>query len=134
MKTSVFRTIIYFTLFASSIYPLHAQQNLDKNQLAVSGYDVVEYFNENAISGKEMFQVEYKGAIFRFKNELNKKSFEKSPEDFLPEYGGWCAYAMGLNGKKIEINPESFSIENKKLFLFYRTTFTDTKKKMAKKE
>jgi YHS domain-containing protein len=133
MKTTFFNTLIYLTLYGFLIYPLHAQQNLDEHQLAVSGYDVVEYFNQNAIPGKEMFQVEHEGAIYRFKNQLNKKKFEKSPEDYLPEYGGWCAYAMGLNGKKIEINPESFSIENKKLYLFYKTTFTDTKKKWLKK-
>ena len=40
---------------------------------------------------------------------------------------------MGSNGEKVEINPESYSIEDKKLYLFYKTTFTDTKKKWMKK-
>jgi hypothetical protein len=39
---------------------------------------------------------------------------------------------MGYNGKKVEINPESFSIENNKLYLFYKTIITDTKKKWLK--
>lgn len=105
---------------------------MDQNNLGVSGFDIVDYFDGNASPGSEKFQVEYGGAVYRFKNEINKKTFEKNPKAYLPKYGGWCAYAMGYNGKKIEINPESFSIENKKLYLFYKTTFTNTKKKWAK--
>ena len=110
-----------------------SQQNLDKNKLAVDGYDVVEYFNDNPTPGNAKFQVEYKNAIYQFSSEANKSTFEKTPEHYIPEYGGWCAYAMGSYGKKVEINPESYSIENKKLYLFYKTSFTDTKKKWSKK-
>jgi len=110
-----------------------SQQNLDKNKLAVNGYDVVEYFNNTPTPGNANFQVEYKDAIYQFTSEANKSTFEKAPECYVPEYGGWCAYAMGNNGKKVEINPESYSIENKKLYLFYKTSFTDTKKKWSKK-
>lgn len=111
---------------------VNAQQNIDKNNLAVSGYDLVEYFDGNANSGSVSFQVNYKGAVYRFINQFNKDTFKKNPEVYLPQFGGWCAYAMGYNGKKVEINPESFSIENNKLYLFYKTTFTDTKKKWSK--
>lgn len=123
--TSTFLTF-FLTCF---VHVLHAQLNIDKNKLAVSGYDLVDYFNGKASPGNENFLSSYKGANYLFKNEINKRTFEKSPGEYLPQYGGWCAYAMGYNGKKVEINPESFSIENKKLYLFYKTTFTDTKKK-----
>lgn len=110
-----------------------SQQNVDKNNLAVGGYDVIEYFNDKPSPGIADFQVEYKGAVYQFMCEANKIIFKKNPESYIPEYGGWCAYAMGYNGKKIEINPESYSIENKKLYLFYKTSFTDTRKKWSKK-
>jgi YHS domain-containing protein len=126
--TSTFLTF-FLTCF---VHVFHAQLNIDKNKLAVSGYDLVDYFNGKASPGNENFLSSYKGANYLFKNEINKRTFEKSPEEYLPQYGGWCAYAMGYNGKKVEINPESFSIENKKLYLFYKTTFTDTKKKWFK--
>lgn len=77
--------------------------------------------------------MEYKDAIYQFKNQSNKALFEMNPTCYVPQYGGWCAYAMGSNGEKVEINPESYSIEDKKLYLFYKTTFTDTKKKWMKK-
>lgn len=126
--TSTFLTF-FLTCF---VHVFHAQLNIEKNKLAVSGYDLVYYFNGKASPGNENFLSSYKGANYLFKNEINKRTFEKSPEEYLPQYGGWCAYAMGYNGKKVEINPESFSIENKKLYLFYKTTFTDTKKKWFK--
>ncbi len=103
--------------------------NLDKNNLAVSGYDLVAYFDTKAIKGSSKFELTYDGGIYRFHNQKNKLLFEENPVKYLPQYGGWCAYAMGYNGEKVSINPESFSIENGKLYLFYKTFFNDTKTK-----
>ena len=55
--------------------------------------------------------------------------FDKNPEEYLPQFGGWCAYAMGQKNKKVEINPQAYSIENGKLYLFYRSYFNDTLEK-----
>ena len=33
---------------------------------------------------------------------------------------------MGSKGEKVEINPESFTINNGKLYLFYKNYFSDT--------
>ncbi|MDG1028628.1 MAG: YHS domain-containing (seleno)protein [Flavobacteriaceae bacterium] len=118
--------------FSSLFFTVNAQQNLSENRLGVSGYDLVEYFNGNAYPGNPNFKIDYKGVLYQFKNQVNKNIFNENPEVYLPQYGGWCAYAMGYNGKKVEINPESFSIENNKLYLFYKTIITDTKKKWLK--
>ena len=122
-----------FFIFFITIHGAFAQQNLDSDKRAAAGYDVVAYFNNTPIAGNPNFQVEYKDAIYQFKNQSNKELFEMNPSCYVPQYGGWCAYAMGYNGEKVEINPESYSIEDKKLYLFYKTTFTDTKKKWMKK-
>lgn len=37
----------------------------------------------------------------------------------MPQYGGWCAYAMGETGDKVKIDPETFRITDGKLYLFY---------------
>ena len=37
----------------------------------------------------------------------------------MPEYGGYCAYAVGLKSEKVDINPETFEIRDGKLYLFY---------------
>ena len=122
-----------FFIFFITIHGAFAQQNLDGDKRAAAGYDVVAYFNNTPTAGNSNFQVEYKDAIYQFKNQSNMALFEMNPTCYVPQYGGWCAYAMGSNGEKVEINPESYSIEDKKLYLFYKTTFTDTKKKWMKK-
>jgi hypothetical protein len=36
---------------------------------------------------------------------------------------------MDINGKKVSINPESFTLEKGKFYLFYKSAFNDTRKK-----
>ena len=64
--------------------------------------------------------------------QKNKKLFDKNPTYYLPQYRGWCAYAMGEKNDEVGINPESFLITNNQLFLFYKTYFNDTKEKWNK--
>ena len=47
----------------------------------------------------------------------------------MPKYGGWCAYAIGNSGKKVDVDPFSYTIENGELYLFYKSYFTDTREK-----
>lgn len=48
--------------------------------------------------------------IYKFSSNENKDTFVKNPSKYEPQYGGWCAYAMGSAGEKVEINPETFKI------------------------
>lgn len=115
--------------FLTLHFTVAAQSNLSKNNVAVSGFDVVSYHKNKAIEGNVNYKVNHKGAVYLFDNEVHKSTFEANPEKFIPQYGGWCAYAMGNNGKKVVINPEAFTIEDGKLYLFYKTLFTDTREK-----
>lgn len=105
-----------------------AQNNLNTDDgLAVEGYDVVSYFNnKKPLEGKKAFQVKHDGATYRFSSEKNKELFTQNPEKYLPQYGGWCAYAMGTSGDKVNVDPETFEIRNGKLYLFYNRFFTNT--------
>ena len=60
--------------------------------------------------------------------------FLKNPSKYEPQYGGWCAYAMGSAGEKVEINPETFKIIDGKLYLFYNAYFNNTLKSWNKEE
>ncbi|HZE82850.1 MAG TPA: YHS domain protein, partial [Puia sp.] len=53
---------------------------------------------------------------------------------YEPQYGGWCAYAMGKDGSKVEVDPGTFKIVNGKLFLFYNRFFNNTLKTWNKDE
>ena len=59
-------------------------------------------------------------------NEKNKSLFIKNPKKYLPEFGGYGAYGLGMVSGvneslpgKYPINPKTFKIIDHKLYLFY---------------
>ncbi len=132
MKKLLFALSILFTsLFSLSSAAQDATLrkehfNLDEN-VAISGYDPVAYFKSNAaIRGQNSLAVFHQGVVYYFSSPENKEEFKKSPSRYEPEYGGWCAYAMGAKGSKVDINPETFKIVNGKLLLFYNKRGNNT--------
>ena len=108
--------------------------NLD-NGVAIQGYDPVAYFTKNkAVKGKKEWAVYHQGVTYYFSSVENKELFKSNAAKYEPEYGGWCAYAMGAKGEKVEIDPETFKIVNGKLFLFYNKFFNNTLKDWSKDE
>jgi len=63
---------------------------------------------------------------FKFSNAENKITFENDPKKYIPQYGGWCAYAMGVSGDKVNVDPETFETRDGKLYLFYNAFRTNT--------
>ena len=124
--------ILLFLLFPLILFG--QKKNIDKNLLAVEGYDLVRYFTQdNPQQGKEAFSVSWKGARYLFPSEENKTMFKKNPDQYLPAYGGWCAYAM-VRGKEVDINPKAYHIQQGQLHLFYKTNWVDTQAKWIKDE
>src|SRR5882724_3100729 len=110
------------------------QFNLN-NGVAVSGYDPVAYFTQNkAVKGNKDLAVVNNGATYYFSSAADKEEFKKNPSRYEPQYGGWCAYAMGKDGSKVEIDPETFKIINGKLYVFYNKFFNNTLKSWNKDE
>lgn len=124
MKYVLFTVLSLASLvfFASSI-----NQNIQKGYVA-EGYDVVAYFDGTAIEGNDQFTSVYEDAKYKFSSKENLETFKKNPDKYIPQYGGWCAYAMAINGDKVSINPETFEIRDGKLYLFYNKAFTNTLK------
>jgi YHS domain-containing protein len=94
-----------------------------------TGYDLVSYFHEEPAKGKKKFSIQYKGRYYKFSNEKNLKRFESDPEQFMPQYGGWCAYAMGAAGTKAGVNPKTYELKEGKLYLFYNLLGANTLEK-----
>jgi len=110
------------------------QYNLEKG-LAIQGYDPVAYFKSNeATKGKKEISYEFEDVTYYFSSEANRDAFKKNPAAYEPQYGGWCAYAMGETGEKVEIDPETFKILDGKLYLFYNAYFNNTLPKWNKNE
>ncbi len=121
----ILSTTVSFSQDATAVRKKHF--NLNKSGLAIDGYDPVAYFKNNkAIEGKKEFTVNHQGAVYYFSNAENKEAFIKNPSAYEPEYGGWCAYAMGKNGEKINVDPETFKIIHGRLYLFYNKFFNNT--------
>lgn len=101
--------------------------NVGDDCVGVQGYDLVSYHTENkAIKGTEKYQYTHDEIHYFFSTEANRKLFASEPEKYLPAYGGFCAFGIGMpNGfgssmpGKYPIDPETFKIIDERLFLFY---------------
>lgn len=119
------------TGFAQNLSKETQLYNLEK-KLALQGYDAVAYFKGKPQAGKKENAASYQGVTYYFANTANKEAFLKTPTAYLPQYGGWCAYAMGSSGEKVEVDPETFQILDGKLYLFYNAYFNNTLKSWNK--
>jgi hypothetical protein len=108
--------------------------NLEKG-VAIQGYDPVAYFLQNkAVKGNKQFAAFVDGITYNFSSTANRDLFVKDYKKYEPQYGGWCAYAMGSSNEKVEIDPETFKIVNGKLYLFYHSWVNNTLDKWNKDE
>lgn len=119
-------------LFCTSLVHTQSINYNTKRGYIAEGYDVVAYFENNAVEGNKAFSTEHDGVTFKFISKEHLETFKANPEKYVPQYGGYCAYAIAENGKKIGINPETFEIRDGKLYLFYNTWLKDTYKAWKK--
>ena len=92
--------------------------NMDGKGLWVEGYDPVAYLMDGkATEGSERFSLVHQGATFHFASQAHLDAFRKEPAKYLPQYGGYCAYAMGATGEKVEVDPETFKVKEGKVYL-----------------
>lgn len=120
------RLIIVLTfLFSAVMVSATAQAGEDQiytglfNNRAAGGYDVVAYFSDGKpVKGSKKFQTEYRGAEWRFVSQAHLDAFLKAPEKYAPQYGGYCAWAMG-RGYAAKGDPEVWRIVDGKLYLNY---------------
>jgi hypothetical protein len=93
--------------------------NRNKEGLAIDGYDPVAYFVEAAaVPGRIDLTVVVDGTIYRFATAAHRDRFNQDPSRFLPQYGGFCAYAVS-RGYTADIDPQAWKIVDGKLYLNY---------------
>lgn len=62
---------------------------------ALSGYDTVAYFTEGEpVKGSSDFSTLYKNAQWYFSSKENLELFLNNPNQYAPQYGGYCAWAV----------------------------------------
>ena len=103
------------------------KQFTTNENVAIKGYDVVAYFTQNeAVRGSQKHETEYKGVKYWFASDAHKTEFVKDPEKYLVQYGGWCAFAMGMKNATVPSDPETFKLYNGKLYLFFNDYYEGT--------
>jgi YHS domain-containing protein len=91
--------------------------NVNQNGVVLKGYDPVAYFKQNrAVKGDPKYSSSYGGATYYFASTGDKTSFDKSPEKYAPQYGGYCADGM-TKGQLNDCDPNVFFIYKGKLYL-----------------
>ena len=114
----------------------HWYFNATDEGLALNGYDVVAYFTEGeAKPGDTAISAEYGGLTYRFADEAHRDAFRAAPEQYLPQYGGFCAYGCSLRVEdrgwapaRYPVDPTAFRIIAGKLYLFNRSPAFDALK------
>ena len=119
--------ILLFTLLTSICFSQTIDYNTKKG-FAANGYDVVAYFNNKAIEGHKNLTTKFDGVSYKFASKEHLNTFNKNPKKYLPQYGGYCAYAIGAKADKVSIDPETFEIKDGKLYLFYNAWGINTLK------
>lgn len=83
----------------------------------MSGYDPVAYFTDGkAVRGSGYHVTVLEGVTYAFATAEHRTMFEANPQNYLPAYGGYCAYGLGV-GKKFVADPEVWKIVDGTLYL-----------------
>ena len=86
---------------------------------ALQGYDPVAFHSPGkAVKANPYIFTEYAGYNFLFSSEENKTAFIKDPEKYLPAFGGYCAFGIGL-GVFFPVEIDTWEIIDGKLVLNY---------------
>jgi len=87
------------------------------SKAAVSGYDTVAFFTDSKpVNGSPFISAEYQGATYFFASEEHKALFTANPEHYVPQFGGFCAFGVGLD-KLFPVDINTWQVRNDKLYL-----------------
>lgn len=101
-------------------------QNLNEEGVAMQGYDPVTYFSGKPSVGSAKISSTHGDATYYFANMENKAKFDAAPEQYIPQYGGFCAVAVS-EGKTFPVDPNTYKVTEGKLYLFYNGKLGNTK-------
>lgn len=128
MELFVFKRLSFLVLILvlGPRLALAGPQYVDQTGFAVSGHDVVAYFDlpqaavgqdqPQAVPGRRDITAEYNGATFAFATPENRDRFLADPARYAPQYDGHCAYGVSKGGK-VPGNPNLWRIVDGKLYL-----------------
>lgn len=114
-------TVAMVSTFSHSVFAYDEASpsalNVDAQGLAIHGYDPVAYFvAKTPTPGKSSITHMYQGTSYRFVSVANRDSFAANPQNYVPQYGGFCAMGVALD-KKLDGDPQAWRVVDGKLYL-----------------
>lgn len=89
------------------------------SNVGVNGYDVVAYFTDGRpVRGSTEFRTTHQNVEYRFASAEHMALFRANPARYLPQYGGYCAWAVS-QGYTASANPNNWRIVDGRLYLNY---------------
>jgi YHS domain-containing protein len=115
------KNIVIALLLISGALSAQKAEVFQSSGQAIHGYDAVAYFAQHkALKGDKNFKFQWRGADWYFASKQDLDLFAKSPEQYAPQYGGYCAYGLS-EGHKAPTDPDAWTIVDGKLYLNYST-------------
>ena len=119
---SVAAVLIHNTAFAVDEYNVSKGITAAGVPLGLHGVDAVALTSLGAVGeGDAAFTVTHDGNAYYFASQDSADQFSADPKQYLPQYGGFCAFAVAL-GKKFDGDPMFADIVDDKLYLFVNDT------------
>jgi YHS domain-containing protein len=105
---------LFLLLPLLAVSVLHAEP-----ALALKGYDPVAYFTlSKPTLGDAQFHATHAGLKYQFSSAAHRDLFVAAPDKYLPQYNGFCAWAVG-NNYTAPADPLAWKITDGKLYLNY---------------
>jgi YHS domain-containing protein len=113
---------LFVAVFVMTLTATQAQDkmanNIDNSNIALQGYSPVSYLDLGlAQKGVKEHKSEYEKVVYYFTSAEQKKTFDKNPKKYLPQYGGYCAFGV-YAGAKFRPDPNKFIVKDGKYFLY----------------
>ena len=120
MKRSLFFNILMIALFILIAFNVFSEDYYNhENEIAIKGYDPVAYFTQQkAVKGSAFYSYHWDGVTWYFASIEHRDLFKANPQEYVPQYGGYCAWAMS-RGYFAGVDPKVWYIYNEKLYLNY---------------
>ena len=116
MKT-IARTLLALTLLSTPVFAGSLVNVAGASHIAIEGYDPVAFFTDaKPVKGSPSISATHQGAVYFFATEEHKQLFTVSPDKYVPQYGGFCAFGVGLNAL-FPVDISTWQIRNGKLYL-----------------
>jgi YHS domain-containing protein len=98
----------------------------NQEKLGLDGYDPVAYFTAGKPAvGSPTFKAEHNGAIWRFTSEANRTAFLANPAKYVPQFGGYCSWAVS-QGYTAPGDPLTGRVVEGKLYVNYNADVAKT--------